>query len=43
MWDLPLTIALAVSGLVALLLLVDWRTTGYLRRYLQAQPSRSPE
>ncbi len=43
MWDFPLIIALAVSVLLGLLLLADWRTTGYLRRFLQARPSRKPQ
>ncbi len=42
MWDLPILITLAVSGLLALLLIVDWQMTGYLRRFLQAQPARKP-
>jgi hypothetical protein len=43
MLDLPLLIALAIGGLLALLLIVDWFTTGYLRRFFQAQPTRPPE
>jgi hypothetical protein len=41
--NLPLIIALSISGVLALLLLVDWQTTGYLRRFFQAQPPRPPE
>lgn len=43
MLDHPVIIALVVSGLLALLLIYDWRVTGYLRRIFQAQPSRTPE
>ena len=43
MLDHPLITALAVSGLIMLLLIIDWRTTGYLRRFFQARPSRRPE
>lgn len=43
MWESPLIIALAISGFVAVLLILDWRTTGYLRRFFQAQPERPPQ
>lgn len=43
MLDQPLLFALAVSGLLLLLAIVDWRTTGYLRRFWQARPSRPPQ
>jgi hypothetical protein len=42
MWSLPLIIALSIGALLALLLLADWRTTGYVRRLWQAKP-RPPE
>lgn len=43
MWDHPLIIAFALGTIVVLLLIIDWRTTGYLRRFVQAKLSRPPE
>ncbi len=42
MWTDPLIIALTIGGVLALLLLVDWQTTGFVRRFFQAQPARPP-
>lgn len=41
--NLPLIIALAISGFIALLLLADWQTAGFLRRFFQAKPERPPQ
>ena len=43
MWESSLLIALASSGLLMLLLLLDWQTTGYLQRIFQAKPTRPPQ
>lgn len=41
--NLPLIIALSIGGLLALLVIVDWQMSGYLRRFWQAQPERPPQ
>jgi len=40
----PFIVALFISScFLVLLLIADWQTTGYLRRFLQAKPSRRPQ
>jgi hypothetical protein len=43
MWDQPLIIALAVVGTLLLLLIVDWRTTRFIQRMVQAKPAHRPQ
>jgi hypothetical protein len=43
MWDHPLIIALALGGILLLLLIVDWHTTRFIQRMLQANPARRPQ
>lgn len=43
MFDTPVILALLLGGIAVLLLIADWRTTGYMRRFSQAQPERTPK
>ncbi len=42
MWDNPFFLAIAVVIVLALLLIFDQRSTGYVRRFFRAQPPRPP-